>query len=156
MVMEAEMAQEVRSSVTVKLPRDDAFRFFTERIGGWWPLATHSVFGAEARDVTVEPRVGGRLYESTADGRTSDWGTVTVWQPADRVAVTWHPGYEEELSTLVEVTFTDAADGGTRVDLLHTGWEVHGAESPQWMDGYQTGWPMVLGRFAAAWVQRRA
>ena len=150
MVMEADVALEVRSSVTVKLPRDEAFRLFTERIGSWWPLATHSVFGAEALDVSLEPRVGGRLYESTAEGRTADWGIVTVWQPDDRVAVTWHPGSGEELSTLVEVTFTDAADGGTRVDLLHTGWEVHGAEAPQQIDDYQAGWPMVLGRFAAA------
>jgi hypothetical protein len=33
--MEADMAQAVRSSVTVKLSRDEAFRLFTEQIGGW-------------------------------------------------------------------------------------------------------------------------
>ena len=93
MLMEAcELAREVRSSVTVKLPRDEAFRLFTELMGSWWPMATHSVYEAEAVDVILEPRVGGRLYESTADGRTSNWGTVTVWQPVERVAMTWPSG----------------------------------------------------------------
>jgi uncharacterized protein YndB with AHSA1/START domain len=148
--MEAEVALEVRSSVTVKLPRDDAFRLFTDRIGSWWPLAMHSVFQAEAVTATMEPRVGGRVYESTADGRTSDWGTITEWQPGERLAMTWHPGDEAELATLVEVTFSEGPDGGTQVDLLHTGWEVHGAEAAEQAADYQDGWVSVLEGFAKA------
>ena len=151
MLMEArDVALEVRSSVTVKLAREEAFRLFTERIGAWWPLSTHSVYDAQATDVTMEPRVGGRLYESSSDGQTSDWGTVTAWDPFDRVAMTWHPGYGEELATLVDVTFSDGAGGGTQVDLLHTGWEVLGDEAQESADTYQSGWPGVLERFAAA------
>ena len=77
-------------------------------MGSWWPLATHSVFHAEAVAVTIEPVVGGRMYEATADGRTSDWGTITEWQPGERLAMTWHPGDESDLATLVEVTFSEA------------------------------------------------
>jgi hypothetical protein len=150
MVLEAEMGLEVRSSVTVKLRREEAFLLFTERMGNWWPLRRHSVFDAESVTVTVEPQVGGRLYESTADGRTSDWGTVTVWQPGAFVAMTWHPGYEAELATLVEVTFSDAPDGGTLVDLRHTGWEVHGSEAEESAATYRNGWPGVLELFAKA------
>jgi uncharacterized protein YndB with AHSA1/START domain len=150
MVMEVDMALEVRATVTVELPRDEAFRLFTERMGSWWPLGTHSVYEHQAVNVTLEPRVGGHLYESTADGRTSDWGTVTIWEPVDRIAMTWHPGYEEELETLVEVTFSDASDGGTRVDLLHTGWAVHGADAQKMASGYEVGWPIVLAAFVKA------
>ena len=151
MLMEArDVALEVRSSVTVKLPRDEAFRLFTERIGAWWPLSRHSVYEDEAVGVTMEPRVGGRLYESAVDGRTSTWGTVTAWDPFDRVTVTWHPGYDEELATLVDVTFSDGADGGTQVELLHTGWEIHGETAQEAADTYRSGWPGVLGLFAAA------
>jgi uncharacterized protein YndB with AHSA1/START domain len=151
MVMEAsEVALEVRSAVTVKLPRDQAFALFTERIGSWWPLMRHSVYEADAVGVTLEPRVGGRLYESAADGSTSDWGAVTVWDPVERVAMTWHPGYGPELATLVEVTFTDAADGGTLVQLRHTGFEVHGVEAGDAAATYRAGWPGVLELFAKA------
>ena len=143
-----EAAREVHSSVTVKLPRDEAFRLFTEGIGSWWPMVTHSVYEAEALHVILEPRVGGRLYESTADERTSDWGTVTIWQPVERVAMTWHPGYGKELATLVEVRFSETPDGGTVVDLRHTGWEVHGAETEQKAIGYEAGWAIVLNHLA--------
>jgi uncharacterized protein YndB with AHSA1/START domain len=151
MLMEArDVALEVRSTVTVKLPRDEAFRLFTERIASWWPLSTHSVYEGEAVGVRLEPRVGGRLYESAADGQTSDWGVVTAWDPFDRVAMTWHPGYGEELATLVDVTFSDTADGATQVELLHTGWEVHGAEAAAAAAGYDEGWPLVLDHLVQA------
>ena len=151
MLMEArDVALEVRSSVTVKLPREEAFRLFTERIGSWWPMQGHSVYDGEASEVTLEPHVGGRFYESAANGRTSDWGVVTIWEPVDRVAVTWHPGDEEELATLVDVTFSDAPEGGTQVELLHTGWEVLGEAAAQAASNYQSGWARVLGRYAAA------
>jgi uncharacterized protein YndB with AHSA1/START domain len=100
--VEAGAARVVRSSVTVNLPRDAAFRLFTERTGSWWPLATHSVFHSEAVAITIEPVVGGRVYESAADGRTSDWGTITEWQRGERLAMTWHPGEESDLASLVE------------------------------------------------------
>jgi uncharacterized protein YndB with AHSA1/START domain len=100
--------------------------------------------------VTMEPRVGGRLYEAAADGRTSDWGVVIAWEPVDRVAVTWHPGDEEALATLVEVTFKEASDGGTLVDLLHTGWEVHGDTAQASAASYPQGWALVLERFVNA------
>ena len=77
--VEAYVARVVRSSVTVKLPRDAAFRLFTERMGSRWPLATHSVFHAEA--VAVTSPSSAAMYEAAADGRTSDWGTITEWQP---------------------------------------------------------------------------
>jgi uncharacterized protein YndB with AHSA1/START domain len=136
--------------VTVALPREEAFRLFTERIGNWWPLVTHTVFHEEAVTVTMEPRVGGRLYEATADGRTSDWGVVTAWEPVDRVSVTWHPGYEDALATLVEVTFNEAPDGGTVVDLLHSGWEAHGDQAQASAANYPEGWALVLERFVNA------
>jgi uncharacterized protein YndB with AHSA1/START domain len=148
--VEADVARVVRSSVTVQLPRDAAFLLFTEGMGSWWPLATHSVFHAEAVAITIEPIVGGRVYESTADGRTSDWGTITEWQPGERLAMTWHPGDESYSATLVEVTFSEAPDGGTQVDLLHTGWAVHGAEAATMAAEYQPGWTAVLGGFAKA------
>ena len=147
--VDADVGPVVRSSVTVKLPREEAFRLFTERMGSWWPLLTHSVFHADAATLTLEPVVGGRVYEATADGRTSDWGTVTEWQPGERLAMTWHPGDEPDRATVVDVTFSEAPDGGTHVDLLHTGWAVHGAEAAARAADYQQ-WTALLEGFAKA------
>ena len=64
--------------------------------------------------------------------------------------MTWHPGDESDLATLLEVTFSEAPDGGTHVDLLHTGWAVHGAEAAERAVDYQQGWPALLEGFAKA------
>jgi uncharacterized protein YndB with AHSA1/START domain len=64
--------------------------------------------------------------------------------------MTWHPGEGTDLATLVEVTFSEASDGGTLVDLLHTGWAVHGTEAASRAADYQQGWTALLEGFAKA------
>ena len=109
------------SSVTVPLAPADAFRLFTDELAGWWPLPTHSVHAEAATGVVIEPRVGGRIYETTADGRTADWGEVSAWEPGERFATSWHPGNDPALATQVDVRFSPTPTGGTAVDLVHTG-----------------------------------
>lgn len=140
----------VRTSVTVPLTPADAFRLFTAQTVSWWPLATHSVYEAAATGVVIEPWVGGRVYETTDDGRAADWGIVSAWEPGERFAMSWHPGSDQALATQVDVRFSRTPDGGTTVDLVHTGWEVRGADAPEIAAGYDTGWRLVLGRFAEA------
>ena len=42
-------------------------------------------------------------------------------------------------------------DGGTRVELVHTGWERRGEQALEAMKGYDEGWEVVLGeRYAGA------
>jgi len=139
----------VRKSVTAGWDTETAFRRFTARMASWWPLETRSVGRAEAETVVMEGRVGGRLYEKRADGTTSDWGVVTAWEPPGRVAFTWHPGREPDSGQSVEVTFVPT-DGGTRVDLVHSGWEKLGDTAAEQREQYQSGWDPVLVLYAAA------
>ena len=61
----------------VDAPVEHAFRVFTERLGEWWPVKTHSVAQENAETVVLERREGGRFYERTRDGNEHLWGTVT-------------------------------------------------------------------------------
>ena len=45
--------------------------------------------------VTLEPRLGGRIYERTSDGTEIDWGEITDWDPPRRLAYLWHIGGTE-------------------------------------------------------------
>jgi uncharacterized protein YndB with AHSA1/START domain len=145
---EVEVIEAVRKEVVVPGTADRAFRIFTEGLGTWWPLLTHSVGQESAVTVTMDCRPGGRIVEQVADGNEHVWGTITSWDPPERVGFTWHPGRSDDNPTHVEVTF--AAEGeGTRVVLEHRGWE-------RWQDGaryranYETGWNPVLARFVEA------
>jgi uncharacterized protein YciI len=115
-----------------------AFEVFTERIGRWWPLASLSVYGADATVAFA----GGQIIERSADGNAAVWGTVTRWEPPDAVAFSWHPGQPGERASHVEVTFA-ALDGQTRVTLEHSGWEVF-ADPAAARAEYDQGWPVVL------------
>ncbi len=140
----------VRKSVTVKATPERAFEVFTAGVATWWPLEQYSIGEEQATTVEIEPRVGGRFYETTAKGDEHDWGTVTGWDPPTRFATTWHPGNDPETAQDLEVTFTPV-DGGTRVDLAHTGWERRGEQALEAMKGYDEGWDAVLGeRYAGA------
>ena len=45
----------IRREILVDAQPDAAFRVFTQGIGSWWPVATHSVYGADAT-VSFEDR----------------------------------------------------------------------------------------------------
>ncbi len=130
----------IRREVRVPAPARIAFDIFTEDVGSWWPLHSHGVF----HDGTVA-FADGRIVETAADGREATWGSVTAWEPGERVAFTWHPGHGPDRASRIEVTF--AADGDdTLVVLTHSGWEVF-ADAAAAREEYDHGWPLVLGRY---------
>ena len=138
----------VRKSVVVDAPVEHAFRVFTERIGEWWPVKTHSVHKERAETAGFEPRLGGAVYELWPGGR-EEWGTITVWEPPDRFVLTWHPSHGLEEATEVEVRF-GAQGGSTLVELEHRGWEARGERAAAVREAYDTGWDPVLAGYAEA------
>jgi uncharacterized protein YndB with AHSA1/START domain len=139
----------VRKSVTVPADPARAFEIFTAHIQDWWPLDTHSVGLGQAVGLAFGEGAGARITETLADGSTSVWGTITGWEPPDRVVFTWHPGQAEAEATSVEVTFTQNGPGATVVRLVHSGWE-HRPDGPAAREGYDSGWEPVIRRFAQA------
>ena len=144
----------LRKSVTVSCPADHAFEVFTGRIGSWWPLARYSIGQDRARDCSIEPAVGGAVYEVRDDGERLPWGRVLAWDPPRRFAMTWHPGRGADTAQEVEVCFEDTPEG-TRVELEHRGWAALGDQARETREGYSGGWDHVLGeRFVAACGER--
>jgi len=125
---------------------EEAFSAFTDRIGAWWPLPTHGVFGERAGGVAFDE---GRLVERSVDGDEAVWGEVLVWEPPRRLVVTWHPGRGADDASEVEVRFIPDGDG-TRVELEHRGWERFGEDAVRRRRGYvgPGAWGAVLEHFA--------
>jgi uncharacterized protein YndB with AHSA1/START domain len=126
---------------------ESAFHRFTEEIGSWWPLRSHSVGKANALKVELEPHVGGRIVERERDGRENVWGEILAWDPPELVRFTWHPGRQAETAQEVEVRFS-AEGRGTRVKLTHSGWERLGDKARLARRGYPIGWAYVLSLYA--------
>ncbi|HEX4511466.1 MAG TPA: SRPBCC domain-containing protein [Burkholderiaceae bacterium] len=139
----------VLKSIDVRCSPDLAFERFTREVHAWWPAKSHSLGGERVTYVGFEPRIGGRVFERLDDGSESTWGIVTAWEPPGRVVFTWHVGREPDTAQAVEVKF-ELHDGGTRVQLLHWGWERLGTAGLAARDQYDTGWNLVFGQRYAA------
>ena len=135
-------------NVNVPCSPEDAFRIFTEQVGSWWPAVTHSGGGDKVVSVTMECKLGGRVFETLVDDTQHDWAIITGWEPPHRLRMDWNPAVEPRPYTQVEVRFESTA-GGTRVELTHTGWEHLGADAESIRDSYHEGWVPVLNDFVA-------
>ena len=139
----------LRLSFEIACPSDHAFAVWTTRMGSWWPKG-HSTSGDPRTAVMLEPRLGGRIYERTSDGRRIEWGEITRWDPPRSLAYRWHIGRERAQATLVELSFVDKGDGTTRLDVVHSGWEQLGADAVAYRDANTNGWQTLLPSFVAA------
>jgi uncharacterized protein YndB with AHSA1/START domain len=155
-VREGKQANSVRKVVSVKAPQNMAWRVFTEKMGTWWPLATHKIGKAKAVDAVIEPHVGGRWYERGDDGSTCDWGRVVSWEPPSRLVLSWQISadwqYDSNLKTEVEVRFIAEGEEGTRVELEHRYLELYGARRDEMRGIFDSegGWSGLLASFARA------
>ena len=136
----------VRKQLNVSLPVEKAFQLFTDGIGTWWPLITHSVGEEQAETCFFEGWVGGRIVEVLKDGSQSEWGRVISWTPFHTVSFYWYPGRAPDTAQEVTVTFSEIP-AGTLVELVHSGWETLGAVAQARRDGYDTGWDFVLAKY---------
>lgn len=140
--------------IDVRRSAADAFRIFTAEMGSWWPLETHTRANTKAGEVTakltIEPRVGGRVFETLTDGRELEWGEVDAYEPGVHFAMQWRMGRPAEQGTLVSVRFAPLSDASCRVTLTHENWERMGEEGAKMRDNYSNGWETVfIERFGA-------
>lgn len=139
------MMEPVVKDVWVKATPEQAFRRFTDGLADWWPIKTHSVSEGDCVDARFQD---GRLVEKARDGSVHEWATVQAWEPPARLVMLWYPSRTPDQGGDVEVTFAPEGDG-TRVRLVHTGWERLGDEAPKLRNDYDGGWTGVLELFRA-------
>ena len=137
----------IRLTITVACDAQTAFDTFTQRMGDWWPLRTHSIAEADAVGVEFEGRAGGVVWELTRDGQRHKWADVVVWDPPSRLVMAWKPNYRPVEPTEVELRF-EQAEQGTKVELEHRGWERLGPEAAAGRAAYEAGWPVCLQQLA--------
>jgi len=143
----------VRRTVRVKVPIAHAFEVFTSGLTRWWPH-DHGVGKKPIQKVLMEPRLGGRWLEISADGTETTVATITLWDPPHRFAMLWQVNAQWQpdaaMKSEVDVRFTSDGPDATHVEPLHHKFETMGAEAGASMrkdvDG---GWPGLIARFVA-------
>jgi uncharacterized protein YndB with AHSA1/START domain len=150
-----EAIQPVTKSITVNATPDEAFRVFTDDFDSWWPRS-HHIGKSPMKKAIVECRRGGRCYTEQEDGTQCDWGSILAWEPPRRFVMAWQISgnweFEADVarSSEVEVRFTPAPGGRTRVDLEHRFFDrlVSGGEAMRTGVDSEGGWGSLLKLFA--------
>ncbi|MEO9517744.1 MAG: SRPBCC domain-containing protein [Paracoccaceae bacterium] len=143
--------QPIHKSLVVPLPKDRAFRLFTEGLADWWPVESHSISAGQKKrpqKLAIEPRLNGQIIETLEDGSTTIWGHFSAWAPPDSLILEWYVGRTRELATQVSVNF-EARGDETVLTLVHDGFEAMGDDGPDMSNRYQSGWDPVLACFQA-------
>src|SRR5690349_13038377 len=95
-------------SVLVRVPPAEAFRIFTEEIDSWWRGGLKYRIGKQRSVVHLEPKLGGRLFESFETGagsKVKETGRVTCFEPPLRLVLEWRAvNFAPSEKTEVEVT----------------------------------------------------
>ena len=144
----------IRKQIVVEAPQATAFSVFTDEMHTWWK-PEYSIVGEPRVGIVVEPRAGGRWFEQGESGGECTWGTVEVWDPPQRIVLTWQITadwrYDPDLVTELDIRFEAAGPTSTRVELEHRGLEAYGEHAAMLRGIFDTpeGWAGILAGFAA-------
>jgi hypothetical protein len=110
----------IRQSTLVRSDREHTFTVFVRTMGAWWPVQ-FSAGGDRVRDISIEERVGGSVFETWDDGTVAPWGQLRAWDPPERFVMSW---LGTPQPTEVELSFAVLSPNLTRVTVEHRGWEA--------------------------------
>jgi hypothetical protein len=102
---------------------------------------------------TIEPRVGGRWYQTGEDGSECINGFVLAWSPPSKLILSWRLNGKFELDdsveSEVEIRFIAEAPNATRVELEHRITAADGEAIRVAVDS-PNGWTAILAAYASA------
>jgi uncharacterized protein YndB with AHSA1/START domain len=147
----------VTMSIVVQAPAARAFEVFTAEMTTWWP-PDHHILRSELKEMVIEPRVGGHIYDVGVDGSECHWARVLAFEPPSRFVFSWDIGLDWQVendpsrTSEVEVRFVPESPERTRVELEHRNLDRHGTGWEAMRDavGSPGGWMVGLERFASA------
>lgn len=138
----------IEQEAAIDAPRDRVFRAITQEIGMWW---CHHLSKGKS-NLRLEPKVGGRFYETFGDGDEGAlWGTVTFLKAPEILRLTGPLGMTGPVNSYYEYTLLEAnAGAGTILRLSH---RVIGVLDPKWPQAHEDGWRM-LWEHLKSWVEQ--
>ena len=102
----------VELEVAIEAPREKVWQGLVEEIGEWWP---REFFTTESPRFTLDPHVGGYMYENTGDGTGAVWFQVLAFLPPEKLHLTGHiaPPYGGPATSLVQISLESQGDSTT-------------------------------------------
>lgn len=124
----------IEQEVVIDARQERTFRGFMDGIEEWFRPDE-----GESLHMTIEPRVGGRMYRDLGDGAGHLWGFVQVLKPSSLIEIAGPMWISQAATTHLQVRFIEEGDR-TRVRVVHTALGI----DPDEMGGAGEGWKQGL------------
>jgi uncharacterized protein YndB with AHSA1/START domain len=138
----------IEQQVAIDAPPARVFEALTKQVSAWG--GAPYLIGQGARDLVVEPRIGGRVYEDWGGGAGALWATVTSIKKNDHIEWTGRIGMGGAVVGVVAYR-VEPQGKGTLLKLSHRAVGEVTAETER---NYGGGWQDLLGTRLRAFVER--
>lgn len=127
----------IELELAINTDRQTAWTCLFEHFSDWWPSDFLCI--PDAKRIQFEPRVGGRVFEETEDGRSILWGTCVFIMPGESMEFVGHmtPTWGGPSVTMIRYHLSDAEGGGTKFRLTDS---VLGNVSDEQIANLDQGW----------------
>ncbi len=145
--------QEIQKVSCVQLEIERAFAAFVNDFGEWWPRE-YTWSGDALVNISLNGE-NGLCSETGPNHFRCDWATVSSLEPPFFIRLHWQisasrvPVPDLGKASTLEVIFTAAGMGETRVQLKHFNFEKHGAGYEDYRQAMndKEGWDFILEQF---------
>lgn len=154
-IIESSFALE--QEVTIAAPRAQVWEALLRDTDAWW---SHRVRKDGTSRILIEPRIGGRFYESFGGGpgepgaRAEEgalWGTVTRYEPPSLIRFSGPLGMDLPVTSIYTFHLEEAG-GHTTLRLTH---RAIGQLRRGWADAHDRGWRQLWDNLKRLVEERR-
>jgi uncharacterized protein YndB with AHSA1/START domain len=141
-----------RTELQVRIAADQqrVWRALVADISRWWPTSFN--VGGESARMTIEPRVGGRMFEDWGQDRGVLWSTIILFDPPHRIEFAGHltPSFGGPATSMIQIAL--AAEGKETVLSLTD--SVFGRVAKSTIASLGEGWKMLFADSLKQYVER--
>jgi len=133
----------------INAPVDTVWTSLVDQIGEWWPKDFY--VGSAPKRISIEPRVGGLVYEDWGDGQGVVWGQILTLESGRRIQWVGDMTAEYGGPARSITTYTLSADGEkTSLTFRDT---PYGALSETALADMTEGWTYLMERCFQVYVE---
>ena len=143
---------QVALDVPIRADRKRVWKVLTAEIDKWW--RRDFLVSPAAKSFSMEPRVGGRVFEDWGNGAGVLWFTVVAIDPGKSLDLVGYltPAFGGPATSMVRFAIEDAKDGV----VVRVSDSTIGKESPGCEDSKQDGWRQLIAEGLKPYVENVA
>ncbi len=142
----------IKLSVPIKAPQDHVWKCLLHEVNAWWPHDFYT--SSKTQKFTIEPQVGGRMYEDYGNNEGLLWAQVIVLESPKNLELKGHltPQFGGPALNFLKLTLTHQ-DGITSLELTDT---VMGEVDQGNVSSLESGWKMLFAEAFKAYTEKTA